>query len=106
MRQLVIANPPVLLQLGEYFQIDAVELVTPRHSPPRHGRIMGDSEARGGMAAKGRTMGRSGVVGRACPGQPRAFYVDAKTWMPGTNPHDESFVARPQCVHGSPRRNE
>ena len=30
-RQLVVANPPVLLQLGEYLQIDAVELVTPGH---------------------------------------------------------------------------
>src|SRR3954447_5292399 len=68
-RQLVVANPPVLLQLGEYFQIDAVELVTPRHSPPRPEPHMGGSEARGGMAAKGRTMGRTRVIDRACPGR-------------------------------------
>src|SRR4051812_42163873 len=81
-RQLVVANPPVLLQFGEYFQIDAVELVTPRHSPPRHGRLTRGSEARSEIAAKGRTMGSTRVVVRAYSGQPQAL-TGAKRGCPG-----------------------
>src|SRR5206468_4796722 len=89
--QLVVANPPILLQLGEDLQIDAVELVTSGHTPPRHEPVLRGSEARGGMAAKGRTMRRTRAVARAYSGQPQALTGGSNVNARGKPGHGESL---------------